>query len=265
MKTTNLAGVILILVAGLLIIGGCSSTPPRVTDQQSQQPVSEIDKLIGVTEKEETKEQAPDEDEVLQLLGITKEKTEEPAVTESTKNEDQLRKDIEDLEKKLSEKNSEIAQLKSDVAKKDEKIGQLETDRLKQRSTPTDTYSSPGSFGEDYQKALAEYNNRNYKGAIQVFEDLLARNATSSLSDNCRYWIGESYYGLGNYNQAIIEFTKVFSFNNSDKIDDSQLKLGLCYWKLGDRERARQELERLINEYPKSEYIEKAQRFLSKL
>ncbi len=112
---------------------------------------------------------------------------------------------------------------------------------------------------------MSEYYNRNYKLAIQLFEELLTRNPATSLSDNCRYWIGECYYALGNYNQAIIEFTKVFSYNKSNKMDDAQLKLGLCYWKLGDRERARQEFERLISDYPNSEYVEKAQQFLSKL
>ena len=48
-------------------------------------------------------------------------------------------------------------------------------------------------------------------------------------------------------------------------MDDAQLKLGLCYWKLGDTERARQEFERLISDYPNSEYVGKAQQYLSKL
>ena len=122
-----------------------------------------------------------------------------------------------------------------------------------------------GNYKEDYQMALEEYYNRNYKQAIQMFEELLARDSSNSLADNCRYWIGECYYGLGNYNQAIIEFTKVFSFTKSNKMDDAQLKLGLCYWRLGDRDRAVQEFERLVNEYPDSEYVEKAREFLSKL
>lgn len=262
MITRVLTGIIFILLISILLLGGCSSTKPDTAP--AGQEKSEIDQIIGVSEQEPA-EQKPDEDEVLRLLGITKEKTEQPAAKEASVDEDQFKREISDLEKQLTEKDSEISRLKTDLSQKEEKINKLESDYPKQPAASTVTYSSSGNFREDYQNALAEYNNRNYKLAIQLFEELLARNAAASLSDNCRYWIGESYYGLGNYNQAIIEFTKVFSFNKSNKMDDAQLKLGLCYWKLGDRERARQEFDRLISDYPDSEYVEKAKQFISRL
>jgi len=263
MKAMIVTGIIIVLCAGVLILGGCSSTTPG-TNKQTQQEGTEIDQIIGVSEQKEQQE-TPDEDEVLRLLGISKEKTEQPAVKEAATDEDQMKTDINALEKQLTERDSEISRLKTDIATKEEKISKLESDALKQPATSATMPTYTGDLREDYQNALSEYYNRNYKLAIQLFEELLARNPSTSLSDNCRYWIGESYYGLGNFNQAIIEFTKVFSFNKSNKIDDAQLKLGLCYWKLGDRERARQELERLISDYPNSEYVEKAQQFLSKL
>lgn len=262
MKTTVLTRIIFILLVGILIIGGCSATKP---DNELQQEGSEIDQIIGVSDQDQTAESNPDEDEVLRLLGITKEKTEQPTVKETSKDDDQFQQEISDLEKKIAAKDSEISNLKSDISQKEQKINQLESNYPRQPATTPGSYSSTGNFREDYQNALAEYNNRNYKLAIQLFEELLTRNATSSLSDNCRYWIGEAYYGLGNFNQAIIEFTKVFSFNNSNKMDDAQLKLGLCYWKLGDRERARQEFERLLSDYPTSEYVAKAEQYISKL
>jgi len=262
MKTTILTRIVLILLGGMLIVGGCTATK---SDSELQQDGSEIDQIIGVSNQDQTAESNPDEDEVLRLLGITKEKAEQPTVKETTKDEDQFQKEISDLESKLAAKDSEISQLKTDMSQKEQRISKLESENLSQPATTPESYSSTGNFREDYQNALAEYNNRNYKLAIQLFEELLARNASSSLSDNCRYWIGEAYYGLGNFNQAIIEFTKVFSFNNSNKMDDAQLKLGLCYWKLGDRERARQEFERLLSDYPTSEYVAKAEQYISKL
>ena len=262
MKTTVLTSIMFTLLVSMLIIGGCSATKP---ESEFQQEGSEIDQIIGVADQDQTKEQNPDEDEVLRLLGITREKTEQPTVKEAAKDDDQFQKEIGELERKLANKDSEISRLKADISQKDERLSKLESNYARQPVTTSGTYTATGNFREDYQNALAEYNNRNYKLAIQLFEELLARNLTSSLSDNCRYWIGECYYGLGNYNQAIIEFTKVFSFNKSNKMDDAQLKLGLCYWKLGDNERARQEFERLLSDYPTSEYVEKARLFLSRL
>jgi len=270
MKSITLTSVTVLLLIGLLIIGGCSSNKPQVTtDDKSKtgdQEMTEIDQLFGISEKEKQPEQSTDEAEVLELLGIKKDKTETATpIQPAAQNEDQLKNEISELEQKLAEKDSEISNLKSDLTVKEDKISTLETSGTRQIPPASAGYTATGNFREDYQAALSEYNSRNYKVAIQMFEDLLSRNAANSLSDNCRYWIGESYYGLGNFNQAIIEFTKVFSFNKSNKADAAQLKLGLCYWRLGDRERAKQEFERLISDYPKSEYVEKAQQFISKL
>lgn len=269
MKTNILNGVFIVLFLVALIIAGCSSSKPELRDYEGQemsdQDFSEIDQLFGISDQNQKTEQDPDEDEVLELLGIKRTAPEEKPVQPAPEKDDQLRREITSLERKLAEKDTEISTLRSDISAKEEKIGKLQTTTLTQQPQPASGVSSTGSFRDDYQAALNEYYNRNYKTAIQMFEELLARSETNSLSDNARYWIGESYYGLGNYNQAIIEFTKVFSFNNSNKVDDAQLKLGICYWRLGDRVRARQEFERLISHYPKSEYVSKAQQFLSKL
>ena len=98
-----------------------------------------------------------------------------------------------------------------------------------------------------------------------MFSELINTDPNNSLSDNCQYWIGESYFGMVNYNQAIAEFEKVFSFSSSNKNDDAQLKLGVCYVKLGDLAQARAEFNRLLAVYPKSEYTSIAQKYISKL
>ncbi len=262
MKSRHLAGIVFTLSMVILILVGCATTKQGSTPQ-TQSEGSELDQILGTSEKQQ---ENADEAEVLKLLGISKETAEPETTPKPASEDDQLKMDIAELERKLSEKDSEISRLKSDLAAKEEKLSKIESSGTSQPPatvTPTTTFT--GNLREDYQNALSEYYNRNYKLAIQLFEELLARYPNTSLSDNCRYWIGESYYALGNYNQAIIEFTKVFSFANSNKMDDAQLKLGLCYLRLGDRERARQEFERLISDYPNSEYISKAQQYLSKL
>ncbi|MCK4830000.1 tetratricopeptide repeat protein, partial [bacterium] len=100
---------------------------------------------------------------------------------------------------------------------------------------------------------------------IEKFESILITNTQHSLSDNCQYWIGESYWGLGNYQAALAAFKKVFSFEKSNKEDAAQLKIGLCYMRLNDKDKAKQELQRLIDSYPSSEFISSARRFLAQL
>ena len=123
----------------------------------------------------------------------------------------------------------------------------------------------PGSFEEGYRTALAKFNQHDYKQAKTLFKNLLMQNRNNSLSDNCQYWIGESHYALKEYQQAIIEFEKVLTFSNTNKDDDSQLKLGLCYLRLKDKESAKRELTRLIANYPQSEFTELGRKLLEEL
>jgi TolA-binding protein len=70
---------------------------------------------------------------------------------------------------------------------------------------------------------------------------------------------------MGNYEQAILEFQKVFAYPNSNKYDDAQLKLGLCYMQLNNYDRAKGEFDKLLREYPSSEYAGRARSYLSRL
>ncbi len=248
-----------------LILGCASNKPNPGAESDASKTGEDVENLYGIVGEDETTEQSSDEEEVLRLLGLRKDEGTEGTINK-TKTSDVAETpatQISDLESKLSEKELEIERLKSSLTAKDNKISELESGAFGGKSTLS--YSPRGNFAEDYQYALSEYNSRNYKNAISIFEKLLASDQNNSLSDNCQYWIGEAYYGLGNYNQAVIEFTKVFSFNKSNKFDDAQLKLGLCYMKSGDKQKAREELERLISAYPDSEYIPTAESYLSRL
>ncbi|OGB98187.1 hypothetical protein A2V82_06680 [candidate division KSB1 bacterium RBG_16_48_16] len=221
------------------------------------------------TEASSSQEPTPEEEEVLKLLGITKDEAkEQPALDASPSATDveakTLETDVSNLEKRVGEKNSEIENLRAELAERDRRIADLQSEISK--PTPTRTtvqVSTSGTFKDRYDQALSLYNSRQYQAAINEFDALLALNENNSLSDNCQYWKGECYYALRNYNQAIIEFEKVFVFANSNKYDDAQLKLGLCYLKLGNSARARIEFEKLISDYPDSEYIAKARAYLS--
>ncbi|MBN1464600.1 tetratricopeptide repeat protein [candidate division KSB1 bacterium] len=201
-----------------------------------------------------------DEDEVLRLLGIKDEQVETEPPTTETKDEQQILQDeIGRLESEVTERDRQLASLKNQLEEKDAQI-QAKSQTLTQITVPTGT-----SFKSRYDDALRLYYSRRYNDAIFAFDQLLASGENNSLSDNCQYWKGECYYGLGNYNQAIMEFQKVFNFPNSNKLDDAQLKLGLCYIQLNDKAQAKREFEKLLKEHPTSEYAGRAQSHLGQL
>jgi tol-pal system protein YbgF len=255
----------------IVLIAGCAANSTKPNEDKKASEGENVDQLFGISENEKGSTNQPDDEaEVLKLLGISKNEkegaqtTEQPATEAGS--EQNMQGEISTLEQQLLNKEAEISNLKSDIEAKDQRINQLETN-VTSRTQHSDkaAINVSGDFLQDYQSALSAYQNKNYKESISMFEELLSRDENNSYMDNCQYWIGESYYGLGNFNQAIVEFTKVFSFSSSNKNDDAQLKLGLCYWKLGDKDKTREELERLISDYPKSEYIEKAESLLAKL
>jgi tol-pal system protein YbgF len=262
----------------LLLIWGCAGSKPEGDlEMDTNKKGEDVENLFGVSEEEEAaaNTQTNDEQEVLKLLGVDGGAQSTATQTNEIKKQAQqenLQDEVGQLEKQLNDKDNEIATLKNKIDEKEQKISGLEsTIEKKSVSSEQSTFEHgtsgqiTGDFNRDYKMALSEYENRNYKQAIQVFEELLAGNTKGSLSDNCQYWLGECYYGMGKYTQAIVEFTKVFEFNNSNKSDAAQLKIGLCHLRMGDKARAKEELERLLSDYPKSEYVGKVKSYLAKL
>ncbi len=116
-----------------------------------------------------------------------------------------------------------------------------------------------------YQGALYYYGHKQYDRALAEFDRLLQEAPMSEWSDNAQYWKGECYYGLRQYQQALIEFTKVFAFSNTNKADDSQLKIARCHLALDERDRALTALRKLVDEYPESEYASVAREEIKRL
>ncbi|NOY76781.1 MAG: tol-pal system protein YbgF [Calditrichaeota bacterium] len=270
-----------LLVSAAVLLGvyfvGCAGTKPKASEKTTKGGVNEV---MDVQAKGKTAEAktAPEEDEVLKLLGITpeeKKKAETPESTNVIEQEKQLKAKIAQLEQNLNQKDSEVNQLQSEVKAKERKLKELQEMLTTLKSSQGTASSSPGystksstnltSFKARYEDALQTYNRRHYKEAIRKFRELLQENPNTSLSDNCQYWIGECYYSLGKYDQAVVEFEKVFTFPNSNKEDDAQLKIGMSYMKLGDKQRAKNAFKTLIEKYPKSEYVPLARRFLNQL
>ena len=120
--------------------------------------------------------------------------------------------------------------------------------------------SSAAGVPRRYEMARALYDDRQYDRAIKGFATILSGSPGSDLADNAQYWIGECYYGMGRFRQALTEFTKVFAYRNTEKDDDAQLKIARCYLSLGEKDRALMALRKLIDEYPESEYVANARR-----
>ncbi|MFN0157528.1 MAG: tetratricopeptide repeat protein [Bacteroidota bacterium] len=123
----------------------------------------------------------------------------------------------------------------------------------------------PADFTSAYSAALAEYRKRNFTGAAAQFESLLKSGIKEDLADNCHYWIGESYYGTGKFNDAMEHFQMVFNYVKSEKKDDAQMMIGNCYVALRNNAAAKTAFNKLISTYTTSAYVARAQEKLATL
>ena len=63
--------------------------------------------------------------------------------------------------------------------------------------------------------------------------------------------------------RSISEFKKVFTFSDSNKLDDAQFKMGLCYMNIGKIDEAIIEFKKLLDSYPSSEYYVRAKNYIN--
>src|SRR5262245_41553607 len=86
-----------------------------------------------------------------------------------------------------------------------------------------------GSDQQNYQAAFDLIQARKYEEANTAFTAFLSQFPTSPLADNAQYWLAETHYVRGQYQNALPEFRKVIeTYPQSAKLPDALLKVGFC-------------------------------------
>ncbi len=110
-------------------------------------------------------------------------------------------------------------------------------------------------YAERYEEGRVIYKSGKFNSAINHFRQMVKDDRKHDLSDNCQYWIGECYFAMKIYDQAIIEFDRTLTFPTSNKREDSMYKIALCHEKLGELVLARDMYTRMLSEYPASRHM----------
>ncbi|MCI0513102.1 tetratricopeptide repeat protein [candidate division KSB1 bacterium] len=125
--------------------------------------------------------------------------------------------------------------------------------------------AASGSFDTKYNRALEQFNTGKYDHAMRFFEELISNEPSNSLADNCQFWMGECFLALKDYTRAVLEYEKVFSFDDREKSDEAQFKIGMSFLESGNRKMARYEFGSLLDFYADSELARKARTYLQRL
>lgn len=119
---------------------------------------------------------------------------------------------------------------------------------------------------QHYQKLMKLIDEGQEQQAVTGFEEFLQRYPQSKHSDDAQYWLGESYYAMGNYNAAIKSFNVlVMNYPQSQKYSQALLKIAFAHYELKDFAKARELLQRVRNDYIGTAASRLAERRLKKM
>jgi tol-pal system protein YbgF len=107
--------------------------------------------------------------------------------------------------------------------------------------------SDPLVESKQYEAALNQFRAANYLGAVAGFKGFAKAYPASSLASNAQYWIGYSYYAMGDYRTAMAQQQKLLAaFPQSTKVPDALLNIARCQEELKQVSGARKTLEEII-------------------
>ena len=91
-----------------------------------------------------------------------------------------------------------------------------------------------------YEAAQGQRKIGNYQGAIAGFRNFLSQYPKSTLSHRAQYWIGDSYYNLRDFKNAIASQQRLISaYPDSSSVPDALLNIASSQLEQGDAAAAR--------------------------
>jgi TolA-binding protein len=123
------------------------------------------------------------------------------------------------------------------------------------KSTATE-YNLKSRYGIGY----AYYNNKEYTKALEHFREYVNRSDASANKqnyDDALLRVADSYYVTKNYNDAIRYYDQAISRNTVDK-DYAYFQKGVVLGLLNRPEEAKSSFDQVVNQYPKSGYVDNA-------
>jgi tol-pal system protein YbgF len=181
---------------------------------------------------------------------------------------------IKDLEARIIKMDEALKTQESQLKAREDELKQLRESLAAQSAQatlpPAELSETPAAetdaIKRDYGAATRALEQKDYKLAIGRFRDFLKKHPKSRLANNAQYWIGESYYALRQFDQAILEFDAVRrKYPQGEKVPAALLKQGFAFAELGEKVNARLILQEVVEKYPQSPEAARAKQRLKTL
>lgn len=113
---------------------------------------------------------------------------------------------------------------------------------------------------------ILDLKAKRFQNAEKYFQDLISRR-TDDIGAEAQYYLGVSYFNQNKINDAITSFVRTINVYSAfdEWVTKSYLKLGECYVKLGDKNKAREMFRTVITKHRGDMYGKEAQQQLNKI
>ncbi len=104
-----------------------------------------------------------------------------------------------------------------------------------------------------YDEAFLMVWRSEYRDAIEKLNEYLSKCPDHKSAGDAHYWIGECYYSLEKFSEAIDKFLVLFnSYKNNPKLSSALYKLGRSYQETGKKDDAKNAYKKIIDEFPET-------------
>jgi len=132
--------------------------------------------------------------------------------------------------------------------------------------TEREAYNAAIQIVGEARSLPAAESRPQFARALAMFRDLIRKHPNGEQTPNAFYWIGEMQLALDELELARQAFAQiVLLYDDHPKVPEALYKLGVVYHQLGDLDRAREHLNRVIGEHPASTAAGLASAYLSEL
>ena len=116
-----------------------------------------------------------------------------------------------------------------------------------------------------YEQGREAFRSLNFYAAGEAFRGFLSKYPGHEDAGEARYWLGETLYVEGRFQEAIAVFAEVIADEASSRREAARLKTGFAWFELGDFEQAETILVQVRDQNPGSSFARLAQLRLDRL
>jgi tol-pal system protein YbgF len=119
-----------------------------------------------------------------------------------------------------------------------------------QRAASNPSASFDVKLNSSYQTAWCLYKMHMLKEAAQAFSDFIKAYPQHPKAVSAQFWIAESEYALGNFDNALEGYKRTLASGNTEKRAEAMYGVGWSYFKEGNYQKAIEGFEQLVASYP---------------